>query len=153
MNTKLWRSQTDKMIGGVCGGLAPYLGIDSTLVRIFFVLLAFANGIGLLLYFALWLLLPAEGQPSPANWEENVRAGADEIAVRAQEIGGDIQHAVSSSNPRSSLIIGGVLVVLGGLKLLQAIGFPWMGWLSFDALWPVLLIIAGIALLLRRPKQ
>jgi phage shock protein PspC (stress-responsive transcriptional regulator) len=141
------------MVGGVCGGLGPYLGINPTLVRIFFVLLALADGIGILLYMTLWLLLPSEGQPEPATWEDNVRAGADEIGQRAQEIGGDIQRAIASPNPQASLIVGGILVVLGGIWLLRAIGFPWLGWLDFDVLWPVLLIIAGVAMLLRRTRE
>ena len=150
MSGKLFRSETDKMIGGVCGGLGPYLGIDTTLVRIFFVLLALAEGVGVLLYLALWLLLPGEGQPAPTTWEDNIRTGADEIGQRAQEIGGEIHSAIRGPNPQGRLIIGGLLIVLGGIWLLRAIGFPWLRWFDFDTLWPVLLILAGIAMILRR---
>ncbi|HZX47134.1 MAG TPA: PspC domain-containing protein [Clostridia bacterium] len=44
MDKKLYRSQTDKMIAGVCGGIAEYFGIDSTLVRLGWVLFTFAGG-------------------------------------------------------------------------------------------------------------
>lgn len=55
---KLYRSQTERMIGGVCGGLAEFLDLDPTLVRLGFVALALLGGHGLLLYFILLILMP-----------------------------------------------------------------------------------------------
>lgn len=56
----LYRNQNDKMIGGVCSGIGAYLKIDTTLVRVLFVLLAFgAFGTGVVLYIVLWAILPA----------------------------------------------------------------------------------------------
>ena len=58
---KLYRSRTDKMIAGVCGGLGQYLGVDPTLIRLTFVLLLlFGIGSGLLVYLAMMLLVPLE---------------------------------------------------------------------------------------------
>jgi len=58
---KLYRSRTDKMIAGVCGGLGKYLGVDPTLIRLTFVLLLlFGIGSGLLVYLAMMLLVPLE---------------------------------------------------------------------------------------------
>ena len=54
--TRLTRSTTNKMIAGVCGGLAEYFGISSTRVRWAFVVLIF--GPGEIVYIALWILLP-----------------------------------------------------------------------------------------------
>ena len=48
------RSEHDRVIAGVCGGLASALRVDATLVRLAFALLAIAGGAGILLYFALW---------------------------------------------------------------------------------------------------
>lgn len=56
---KLYRSQTDKIIGGVCGGLAEYFNIDPTLVRLIFVLLTLTPLHGVLLYIILWIITPA----------------------------------------------------------------------------------------------
>ena len=57
----LYRNANDKMLGGVCSGLAAYLRIDTTIVRILFALLTFgAFGTGLLLYIILWAILPAK---------------------------------------------------------------------------------------------
>jgi phage shock protein C len=58
---RLYRSRSDKMIAGVCGGLADYLGIDSTIVRLVFVAL-FLIGVGSpgLAYLVLWLVMREE---------------------------------------------------------------------------------------------
>ena len=55
---RLYRSQSEKMFAGVCGGLGEYFGIDPTLVRLFFVLLALLGGHGVLVYLILWLIVP-----------------------------------------------------------------------------------------------
>lgn len=53
---KFARSASDKKLGGVCGGLARYFGIDATLVRVLAVLTIFAGGLGILAYVLLWVL-------------------------------------------------------------------------------------------------
>ena len=58
MNKKFYLSETDKKIGGVCGGLAEYFDVDSLIVRIIFVVLVFGYGTGVLAYLLLWLLAP-----------------------------------------------------------------------------------------------
>jgi phage shock protein C len=55
---KLMRSTTDKMIAGVCGGLAEYFDIDPTLVRALFVIVTLLGGSGILIYIVLWLVMP-----------------------------------------------------------------------------------------------
>jgi phage shock protein PspC (stress-responsive transcriptional regulator) len=57
---RLMRSQNDRMLGGVCGGLARYLKLDPTLVRIAFVLFSLAGGSGVLVYLVLLLLMPLD---------------------------------------------------------------------------------------------
>ena len=59
---KLYRSQTDKMIGGVCGGLADYLNLDPTLIRALFVLMALTPLHGVLIYIVLWIITPPESR-------------------------------------------------------------------------------------------
>jgi phage shock protein C len=59
MDKRLTKSKTDRKLFGVCGGLGEYFGIDSTLVRLAFVLLSF-NGIGLVLYIVLAIIMPSE---------------------------------------------------------------------------------------------
>jgi phage shock protein PspC (stress-responsive transcriptional regulator) len=55
---RLYRSDNDKMLGGVCGGIAAYLRIDSSIVRILFALLTLGFGTGILVYLVLWMVLP-----------------------------------------------------------------------------------------------
>ncbi len=66
-NKKYYRSDNDKMIGGVCGGLAEYLDWDPTLICLGFVLLFFLGGHGLLLYIILWIIAPKAPKPLPVN--------------------------------------------------------------------------------------
>lgn len=58
MNVKLTRSATDVKIAGVCSGVANYFNIDPTLVRIIWLLLVVACGVGLFAYLVCWLLMP-----------------------------------------------------------------------------------------------
>jgi phage shock protein C len=57
---KLYRSKTNRKLAGVCGGLAQYFNIDATLIRVLFVLLAVLGGSGLVLYLAMWIIVPNE---------------------------------------------------------------------------------------------
>ena len=64
MKQRLARSSSDRMIGGVCGGLARYFGIDATIVRLVFVL-AVLSGISPLIYIILWIVMPLETTTPP----------------------------------------------------------------------------------------
>jgi phage shock protein PspC (stress-responsive transcriptional regulator) len=57
---KLYRSKTNRKLAGVCGGLAQYFNVDATLIRVLFVLLAVLGGSGLVLYVAMWIIVPKE---------------------------------------------------------------------------------------------
>ena len=58
VNQKLYRSRENRMIGGVCGGLGEFFGIDSTLIRLLFVLLVIFGGSGLLVYLVMLVIVP-----------------------------------------------------------------------------------------------
>ena len=64
MDTQLVRSESDKMLAGVCGGLARYFGIDAALVRLVFVL-AVLSGVSPFVYLLLWIVMPSENKVSP----------------------------------------------------------------------------------------
>ncbi|MDE3252249.1 MAG: PspC domain-containing protein [Bacteroidota bacterium] len=79
---RLFRDENEKILGGVCGGLANYLRIDPTIVRLVFALISFGAGTGILLYILLWVILPARQLNSITstkrlyrNPEEKVIAG------------------------------------------------------------------------------
>ena len=67
---QLRRSADDRMLAGVAGGIARYLGADVTLVRVIIAALTLLNGLGLALYIAAWLLIPEDGeeQSLAASW-------------------------------------------------------------------------------------
>ena len=60
MEKKLYRSRRNRIIGGVCGGLAEYLGVDPTVVRVIMALATFVGGMSILVYLIMWLLIPEE---------------------------------------------------------------------------------------------
>ena len=60
---RLRLSATDRKVAGVCGGMGEYFALDPVLFRVTFVVLAFAGGIGILLYLALWLVVPGPAAP------------------------------------------------------------------------------------------
>ena len=57
---RLTRSTSDKILGGVCGGFSAYSGIDANLLRVIVVVLSLFSGVGIILYVAAWLLVPAD---------------------------------------------------------------------------------------------
>ncbi len=57
---KLYQSRKDRMLFGVCGGLAEYIGIDPTIIRVLWVIISFAYGFGILMYIILALIVPKE---------------------------------------------------------------------------------------------
>ncbi len=138
MNRKLYRSSTDQMLGGVCGGLGQYLGIDSTFIRLFFFILIFGAGSGFWIYILLWVLIPEENTPVDASFNERVR-----------DMGDDFASAMSNPHPKSGLIVGGGLILMGAFWLVEQLNLEFLWWWRFDVLWPILLIVAGGILLLR----
>ncbi len=59
---KLYRSEKNRILGGVCGGLGLYLDIDPNILRILWVLFSLFYGIGILAYIVAWLILPGESE-------------------------------------------------------------------------------------------
>ena len=101
---QLRRSRTDKVIGGVNGGLAEYTGVDALLWRVGFVALTLAAGTGVLVYLLLWVLMPSgpEGGVAPA---------ADRPATTPRE-------PVGPRSPVPGITIAGLLILVGTLALL-----------------------------------
>jgi len=82
---RLVRSRNDRMIAGVAGGLAATFNIDPLLVRIVLLALAFFNGFGLMLYLALWLLVPNEDSAAE-DAREQVRENVGEMQSAAESM-------------------------------------------------------------------
>ncbi len=139
MHTHLYRSRTNSVIAGVCGGLGEYLGIDPVLVRIFFLLFVLAGGAGPLVYLLLWLVIPLDDTHYATN----------DLGGRVGQVRDEFIQITNRPNPAAAKWIGFGLIALGALFLLQALNLPFLRWLDEDILWPVLLVVAGVVLLLR----
>lgn len=87
---RLTRSNDDRLLGGVAGGLAAFLGLDPTIVRVGFVLLTFFGGSGIVLYAVLWLIVPPDDDELRAV-DESIRAGVGEIRDAAKGLAGDVR--------------------------------------------------------------
>lgn len=151
MNTRLYRSSQDRVIGGVAGGLGRYLGIDSTLVRIFFVLLALGDGVGVLLYLVLWLVLPSEDEVE-VSAGERIRTGAEEMAATARSVGQSVS-ADGASRTNVALVAGATLIIVGVIYFIDNLNVPWLWWLDFDVLWPALLVIGGLIMVVQTLRR
>jgi phage shock protein C len=65
---KLYRSRTERMVAGVCGGLAEYFNVDTTVIRVLFLVLTLFGGSGLVVYVVMWILVPdASKAPPPTS--------------------------------------------------------------------------------------
>ncbi|HEY4624587.1 MAG TPA: PspC domain-containing protein, partial [Blastococcus sp.] len=106
---QLYRSRSDKMLGGVCGGLAEYSGIDALLWRVGFVALTFAGGSGVLVYLLLWLLMPAD----PVG-----------VAAPGRAVAAVARPPAGPRSPVPGVTIAGLLIVVGILVLLMNLT-PW----------------------------
>lgn len=141
---QLQRSESDKMLAGVCGGIAEYLGIDSVFVRLAVVLLAFASGVGVFLYPVLWLVMPTKA---------NVHLPfADRVTDNLSQVGQIISNSVDSwrERPNSAGIAAAVLIFLGLCFLGNNLGF--FAWIGLGGLGAVVLIAAGVYLLFGRNR-
>ncbi|TFH09883.1 MAG: PspC domain-containing protein [Candidatus Atribacteria bacterium] len=149
MERKLYRSKNDSMLGGVCGGLGAYFNFDPNLIRLIFVVLAVAPGIGIPAYIALWLLVPEEEERESTSLGERVREGADEIAERARSMGDKIRDRSGHATPVASFAFGAILIAVGIGFLLRNLGFTWINWVAKVWVWPSLLILVGLVFLWR----
>lgn len=59
---RLYRSESDRMLGGVCGGIAEVYDLDPTLVRLVVLLIVLGTGAGLIVYLVAWLIMPTESE-------------------------------------------------------------------------------------------
>ena len=158
----------DRILGGVCSGLAAGLHIDPLWVRLGFILLAFLQGVGLLIYIVLWLVMPEQ-----VEGQEGTRAGFDSMTADLRRIGGELRGTFggtskspapsdsssssaetnTASTPpappaalagRQSIALGIVLVVVGLIILGANTGL-----VQWSIIWPAVLIVLGGLLLAR----
>ena len=144
--TRLTRSRDDKMIAGVCGGLAAYLDIDAVLVRLAFVILLFATGIGLPIYVILWIVMPREGSDSGSDAEMGTMT--EVVQKNIGEMGETVYSSVNRIGRPGT--VGIILVILGAYFLLNQLG--WLNWIGGALFWPLIIIGFGVFLLVKRGR-
>lgn len=133
-NTKrLQRDTQNRVLGGVCAGLANYFDIDASLVRVLFVFALLAFSAGFWLYIILWLVMPAAKMTGSQDFVE-VIDGQETMATKEM-----------TAN-RSSATAGLILIIMGGCFLLGNL-VPQFTWKTF---WPIVLIILGLVLIVPR---
>lgn len=163
------RRGSDRIVAGVCSGLAHYFGVDPIIVRLIFVLVTLFHGVGILIYIVLWVVM----EP-PANVGDSNRTLSQRLRTMGDEIRDDFRHGFSRSEAaapspapsgpsneppagtppsypptqRRGLWFGGILIVLGAYLLLDNLGlFSGFQWGIF---WPVVIILIGVFFLVRR---
>ncbi len=141
----------DRILGGVCSGLAAGFHLDPLWVRLAFVLLAFFQGIGLFLYLVLWLVMPEQPERSAP-----VRSGFESMGDDLKRIAGELkgQFAAADAQPQpvgratQGLVLGIVLVAVGALLL--GVNTRIVTW---SEVWPVAVIALGAVLLIRAASR
>jgi phage shock protein C len=154
MSRRLERSQTNRVISGVSGGVAEYLQIDATIVRIFFVACAlFTAGLFILVYIALLVLMPLPGERPMIDelWPSSQTGGANPSAPADPDVpAASPQIHTNGDADRRRNTIGYVLVALGLVFLLNSVGaFRVVQW---QYVWPLVLVAVGVLLLVQRSR-
>jgi phage shock protein C len=128
---RLYRSQTNKVFAGVCGGLAEYLDVDATIIRIVWVLLTLLGGSGIILYIVAFFIVPE----------------------RPMTISGSPAQIKSKSG--STSVFGIIFVIVGAVLLLdnlEVFSFCRIWDTTWEILFPGILVLLGIYLMTRRGK-
>lgn len=146
-NTKrLFRSKTDSVIAGVCGGLGKYFDIDPVLFRLLFVVITLAGGSGIVIYIIMALVIPSEDSVSQPL-EQTLKQNAEDLKNRAESLA---QNMSSGEKNASRIWLGVFVVGLGVYFLLGSLGVRLV---NLNILWPVILIALGAFLIFRTSRN
>jgi phage shock protein C len=142
---RLHRSRGNRMLFGVCAGIAEYFAVDPVLIRLVFVAVTLAGGAGVLAYIILAIVMPEEGA-APLPGQAGLRRNIDSLRANTSELTGGAARGQRTGELGALLLVG-----LGLLLLLSNLG--WFDWFRWAFFWPVLLIVLGLALLFRRTED
>lgn len=169
MSRKLYRNIQEGALSGVCAGLGEYLEIDAVWVRLIFVLSVLfspVTGFGLLgavVYVVLWIVLPAKPQGLPITstqspYDVDYRVHPEATSTRYDATRGTGTGEGASDRPRHKsgrtsdrTVTGLILVSVGVLFMLHQLDV--LHWYDFTRYWPLILIIAGLAIVLEALKE
>lgn len=149
MREKLYRSRRVRVFGGVAGGLAQYFNIDPIIVRVLFVVVTFFNGMGLLLYIILWIVVPEE--PFEVAYQSKTE---EQKKTEGQTVNDNTTNAWSapleSKKNGSGRIVAGIILIALGLIFFADRFFLYF---DFRDVIPVALVILGGLLILSSLKK
>ena len=148
MKNRLFRSESNRVLGGVCGGLGEFLGVDPLFIRIFFVAWTALGEFSVLIYFILWVVMP-----SKIASDAGEKLSSDELGARIRLVVDEIRMIVHQHSPELITFAGVGLIAWGVYYLLRRFGFPWFAWDFTSYLWPAFLIIAGVFVLIRATSR
>ncbi len=138
MEKKLQRIEQEKMIAGVCTGLAEYFDIDVTWIRIAFVVAVVLGASGILAYIVLWIAVPK--RPYLPNYSQ---FNVDYKVTEPKNIPNPAFSSKKKGNGNGRLIAGSIFIFFGTFFLLNEFNLiPY--WVDFQNLWPVILIVIGL---------
>lgn len=152
MQKRLYRSRDDRLISGVCGGLAKYFDIDPVIVRVITIVVALVtSGVGILAYIIMAIVVPLESS-QVSEPKEIVKENVEEIKQTASQLGEEIRSTferkegapeeTAKFRHRGLNVLGITIIVIGILCLLAS--FNLFGWLNWGRLWPLILIAIGL---------
>ena len=141
---RLFRSRNDKIIGGVCGGVAQYLRIDPVLVRIIGVLLLLSEGIGFIIYIVAWILIPENPRQKKTK-----KTFAESILKKTVKTIDTEKKKIITKESFDYFTIGFLLLIIG-IVFLAKNYFPLF---SIRYYWPLIFIIIGVYLMIKYPRD
>jgi phage shock protein PspC (stress-responsive transcriptional regulator) len=180
MEKKLYRNEHDKTVAGVASGLADYMQIDVTIVRLLFVLTTiFLAGSGILAYIILWIVAPVNNDPAVKFkqfndfYKYNPQGGS---VFNSPEAFADTQQQTAQTkwntqnadafnkfetpqkmkgNDTGKTVVGLILLVLGVYFLMKQLGFVphWFNIFHIYKLWPLAIVALGISLIFRNQRK
>lgn len=138
MAKQLYRSKHNRLVSGVCGGIAEYLDMDPTLIRLVWVIITMMGGIGFIAYLVSVVIIPENPYGSHVHGVEKT----PENDVTATEYHAHRPEGIS----RKNRILAGVFFIGLGIIFFMEQYFYWM---DFEKLWPLLLIVLGVYIIYR----
>jgi len=154
---RLHRSNKDRILAGVCGGLGEYFEIDPIIIRLIFVLLSLGHGAGVLVYLLFVLVVPKEGakETSSEHLAQQIKTSAEELKEEvkdlAQEMGEKAKDLAQEAKGGKNWHHGGrnfigIILVFVGLITLINVVLPFH-WLRWDIFWSSMIVLLGLYLI------
>ena len=145
MAQKLYRSNSDKVIAGLCGGLGEFFDVDSTIIRIIFIILTIWGGVGIVLYLIGVFVVPVESAGEKSKKRE-IDPDLAEIGNKIKSAANEIKNnfdGTSKPSMKGNYLLGCLITFAGVLLLIQNF-FPKYG---LHLLWPIAVILFGLYIL------